>query len=299
MFQKSVSFRTSFFADSVAFLCFGQLEKTKRRVPLPQADPVWELVYVDQGELAVAFGVFRFMLSSGSFFIRPLDSSNNSFSVNITSLRLITFSFSCSSPFLYLLSDRILHSTKPERMLFAQLLLRLTVCRDSCPNSFMEHILDRLLVRRFLSDLLAVPAALPAFPPLPIRRSDLQYLALLQYLKTHLFMQLSIDKICRDNLIGRSRLEQLFREKGWHGVIACFSHMKIDTAKCLIAEGNMTFTQIAMALGYSSVHYFSRQFKEKTKMTPTGYSSFLKEHPGDVIPSLSRYYTLRTQNIMS
>ena len=36
------------------------------------------------------------------------------------------------------------------------------------------------------------------------------------------------------------------------------------------SEGNVT--QIADRLGYASVHYFSRYFKQATGMTPTEYT---------------------------
>ena len=38
----------------------------------------------------------------------------------------------------------------------------------------------------------------------------------------------------------------------------------------------MNFTQISDFLGYSSIHYFSRQFKKITGMTPSEYSSSIK-----------------------
>ncbi|HBA63143.1 MAG TPA: AraC family transcriptional regulator, partial [Lachnospiraceae bacterium] len=41
-----------------------------------------------------------------------------------------------------------------------------------------------------------------------------------------------------------------------------FNNMKIDRAKELIREGNMNFTEIAHFLSYSSLQYFSKQFKK-------------------------------------
>ena len=52
--------------------------------------------------------------------------------------------------------------------------------------------------------------------------------------------------------------------------------MKIDMAKQLIRTEQMNFTQISEKLGYSSIHYFSRQFKKLTGMTPSEYASSIK-----------------------
>ena len=52
--------------------------------------------------------------------------------------------------------------------------------------------------------------------------------------------------------------------------------MKIEYAKQLIRENQMNFTQISDFLGYSSIHYFSRQFKKISGMTPSEYASSIK-----------------------
>ena len=52
--------------------------------------------------------------------------------------------------------------------------------------------------------------------------------------------------------------------------------MKVEFAKQLIRENQLNFTQISDFLGYSSIHYFSRQFKKVTGMTPSEYSTSIK-----------------------
>ena len=44
----------------------------------------------------------------------------------------------------------------------------------------------------------------------------------------------------------------------------------------MIRSGQMNFTQISEYLGYSSIHYFSRQFKRSTGMTPSEYVSSIR-----------------------
>ena len=83
---------------------------------------------------------------------------------------------------------------------------------------------------------------------------------------------LTLEQICHDNLIGVSQLQNLFRSKCGGGIIEYFTRMKITRAKELIREKNMNFTQIADFLGYNSIHYFSRQFKKITGMTPSEYA---------------------------
>lgn len=48
--------------------------------------------------------------------------------------------------------------------------------------------------------------------------------------------------------------------------------LKLEASKKLIREGRDNFTQIAKRLQYSTVHHFSRQFKEYYGITPTQYA---------------------------
>ena len=99
---------------------------------------------------------------------------------------------------------------------------------------------------------------------------DLFY-KIIDYMEENISQKLTIQKICRDNLIGRSLLQKLFKDHTGSGTIDSFTNMKINMAKQLICDNQMNFSEIAEKLGYSSIHYFSRQFKNMTGMTPTEY----------------------------
>ena len=103
------------------------------------------------------------------------------------------------------------------------------------------------------------------------------------YLGQHLSGRVTIETICKDNLIGRSQLQKIFSKKSGLGIIEYFSNMKIEAAKDLIRTEQMNFTQISEKLGYTSIHYFSRQFKKVTGMTPSEYASSIKPWQTGVI----------------
>ena len=98
----------------------------------------------------------------------------------------------------------------------------------------------------------------------------------LNYLDQKLCTQVTIEEICKDNMVGRSQLQKIFKAQTGLGIIEYFSKMKIETAKELIRTNHLNFTQISEYLGYSSIHYFSRQFKKITGMTPSEYASSIK-----------------------
>ena len=73
-----------------------------------------------------------------------------------------------------------------------------------------------------------------------------QWLAsMTEYLRARLDRPLTIEQICRDNLIGRSQLQKRFHDQTGGGVMAYFAKLKIQLARRLIREGNLNVTQIS------------------------------------------------------
>jgi transcriptional regulator GlxA family with amidase domain len=108
------------------------------------------------------------------------------------------------------------------------------------------------------------------------RHLDARIEQIISYLEQRLDQALSIHQICRDNLIGRAQLEQIFHRATGGGIIDHFNSMKIDAAKQMIRENQLNFTQIASRLGFRSVQYFSRRFKLTTGMSPSEYARSVK-----------------------
>jgi AraC-like DNA-binding protein len=74
-------------------------------------------------------------------------------------------------------------------------------------------------------------------------------------------------------LIGRdySYLSNLFSEVEGTTIEQYFIHQKIERAKELLVYGELTLSQIAVDLGYSSVSHLSNQFKKVTGLTPSHF----------------------------
>lgn len=262
---------------------------------------LYELLYVDKGELLLTFRETPYSLACGDLWIcRPGHACSLCCAPKAAS-SLLRISFSCPSPSIVFLSERILHSETEDRILLAHLLSEarhLTAVSSgfepSARNGFepsarnrsgtapppgclqmIQLYLEQLLIGLFRrcspacdSSCLHAPLSFSGKKAL----SDKLYTGVLQYLHDNLNVPLSINQICRDISVSRSQLEKLFHEKHDCGVMDFFTLMKINEAKRLIEACNMTVSQIADTLGYSSVQYFSRQFKKQTKMTPSEYS---------------------------
>ena len=91
------------------------------------------------------------------------------------------------------------------------------------------------------------------------------------------FMNISYDRYIRTTDVYHiETVQKIFKEHCNLGIIEYFSMLKINAAKELIRTKQMNLTQVAEHLGYTSIHYFSRQFKKVAGMTPSEYASSIK-----------------------
>ncbi len=99
---------------------------------------------------------------------------------------------------------------------------------------------------------------------------------ILKFFEYHICEKLTVSDICNEFSMSRSALQFLFHEQLDCGVIDYFNKMKIQSAKDIIRDGSMNLTEIAYFLSYSSLPYFSKQFRIATGMSPSAYASSVK-----------------------
>ena len=71
----------------------------------------------------------------------------------------------------------------------------------------------------------------------------------------------------------QSRFLALYKDRFGVSPIYDLTRRRIDEAKLLLLYGNMSISMTAEAVGYSSIYYFSRIFKEYVGLTPSEFKS--------------------------
>lgn len=92
-----------------------------------------------------------------------------------------------------------------------------------------------------------------------------------RYLKENVYNALSLQDICAHFLLGKSQVCSIFKACFGQSVMSFYTQMKMQEAKKLLREEQMSIGEIADALGFSSIHIFSRAFKKATGFSPTAY----------------------------
>ena len=299
MTYKGISFRKELLIDQLFSLHYFEYMST---FSFPgESHNFWEFVCVDKGEVTIGAGDQIYTLKKGDIaFHEPNEfhwvKANGSIAPN-----LIVISFSSKSPMMNFFRKKILRTDDFARSLLARIIteagnflegrlddpyqtvLRPKSSQPPASGQLIQLYLEELMIYfyRKYSDLSTPADEKPDKPDKPDKTMkeniDTEvFNRVVAYLGQHLSGRVTIETICKDNLIGRSQLQKIFSKKSGLGIIEYFSNMKIEAAKELIRTEQMNFTQISEKLGYTSIHYFSRQFKKVTGMTPSEYASSIK-----------------------
>ncbi len=97
-----------------------------------------------------------------------------------------------------------------------------------------------------------------------------------QFISTHVRDKLTVPVVARHVDVSPSYLTALFRKNLQISPGEYIRRVKLQESKQMIREDNMNFTEIAAVLQYSTVHHFSRQFKDKFGITPTEYAKSVR-----------------------
>lgn len=258
----------------------------------------WEFICVDKGEVDITAGVHSIKLKRGDIAFHEPNEFHNVRATGETAPNLVVVSFGCDSRAMYFFRNRIFKIDDAERELLAKIIIEARHCFDcrlddpylqNMPQKEEEAFGSEQLIRLYLEQFLIhlarrherrgkTPIVTTSNNTKATKaKSDLEiYLRVTEYMESQPASKLTIEQICRDNLVSRSHLQKIFKQQSGLGIIEYFSHMKIRLAKELIRTQHMNFTQISDILGYASIHYFSRQFKKVTGMTPLEYASSIK-----------------------
>ena len=83
---------------------------------------------------------------------------------------------------------------------------------------------------------------------------------------------ITIESLCNKFSISRSSLQILFKNNLQISPKKYITDLKLAKSKLLIRECRYTISEIALMLGFSSIHYFSRAFTQHYDISPSEYA---------------------------
>jgi len=238
-----------------------------------EAHPMAELTYVDQGSLhSVAEGQ-DLLLKQGDLVVYGPGQWHMQYSDIGVAPRFVTISFELGGlEWTPLLNRKF---TAPQNVVtLLQNMLREQERMDPFSSDIILSQLNLLLL------MLLREAAAPKGGKLQTSNAIHSENEIIrqaqQFISSHIREKLSVPLVARQVDVSPSYLTALFHKNLQISPGEYIRRIKLQESKQMIRENNLNFTEIAAELQYSTVHHFSRQFKEKFGITPTEYAKSVR-----------------------
>ena len=237
-----------------------------------EAHPMLELTYVDQGSLHSVADGLDLVLQQGDMVLYGPDQWHMQYADIDVAPRYVTISFDARGRDLSGLYNRKFQSPQKAATLL-QTMLRELERMDAYSNDMIISLLTQVLLT--LQREADAPAEKLKTSHALHNENEIIRKAQ-QYISTHIREKLSVPVVARSVDVSPSYLTALFHKHLQISPGEYIRRIKLQESKQMIREDSMNFTEIAAALQYSTVHHFSRQFKEKFGITPTEYAKSVR-----------------------
>lgn len=131
---------------------------------------------------------------------------------------------------------------------------------DIC-QAYMEILITRLM----RSTELSVPTAPPIFS------GNHHCSAVHRYIDLHFKESLTLDQLAAEAHVNKYYLSHAFKQEYGISPINYMIARRIDESKYLLVETDLSMSQIAHLLGFSSLSYFSQAFRRSQDISPNEY----------------------------
>ena len=247
----------------------------------------WELAYVDKGEVGVMADNNGYVLQQGEAIFHEPNEYHNIWA-NGKYANVVIITFSCGGKEMDFFRHKILKVSPDRREWLARIFQaasqafldpfdildqkRLTLQEDIPFGSrqLIKNYLEILLIQ-LIQDNQQIDKDKRLSPESKTQNEQKIIDTVIGIMESNLYNQITFDDIAEKICFSKSYLTKLFRAKVNKGIMEYYLDLKIEEAKKLISEKELSYTQIAEKLSFGSIHYFSKIFKIKTGMSPREY----------------------------
>ena len=238
-----------------------------------EAHPILELTYVDQGALHSVVEGQDILMKQGDLVIYGPNQWHMQYAEIGVAPRFVTITFDISAGDLSSLLNRKI--TAPQHTVtLLQQMLQEQEKMDAFSSNIILSRLELLLLLLLREDKEPRAGKLQTSNAVHSENEIIRQAQ--QYISSHIREKLSVPLVARQVDVSPSYLTALFHKNLQISPGEYIRRTKLQESKQMIRENNLNFTEIAAELQYSTVHHFSRQFKEKFGITPTEYAKSVR-----------------------
>ena len=237
-----------------------------------ESHSIVELTYVDQGSLHSVVDGQDILLEQGDLMLYGPNQWHMQYADIAVAPRFMTLSFDPGDFDLSELYNRKFRS--PQKVIdLLQKMLREQENMDDLSGDFLLNLMALVLLT--LKRLSHTPADTLRSTHCITNENEIIRKAQ-QYISSHIRNRLTVPLVAENTDVSTSYLTALFHKHLQISPGEYIRRIKLQESKLMIREGTLNFTEIAQALQYSTIHHFSRQFKEKFGITPSQYAKSIR-----------------------
>lgn len=259
-----------------------------------ESHEMWELVYIDRGECFVIADDRRFLLAQGEiYFHKPYENHLLEMKKGVyPNVLIITFSTvsramcyfeNCKLTVSREIKEHLAHILHEANHTFAKPFLKgesneafavsgtreLWGSEQAILNRLELMLIELVRANRYYMDSPRM------FHNKEIITDDF-CLSVIGYMERRLYEKMTMNELCSALSFSKSYVSRRFSNVCGQSVMEYYNRMKIQEAKRLIRETDLTFQEISERLMLANPHYFSTLFGKYVGMTPTQYKKSCK-----------------------
>ncbi len=233
---------------------------------------MYELTYVDRGQLHCVVDGSGYLLRQGQLMLFAPHQWHMQYTDLDVTARFLTIAFDLSGEQMPPLADRV-NELSAEEAVYLRRIIQESTRRDYYSGDIIRGNL-KLLLLSLLRESAGGRRPLQAAPTLRVENDLVN--RTLRYVADHVYEKLSVESVAAEIGVSTSHLTALFRRQMKISPGEYIRRVKLEESKCLIREGELNLSKIAETLKYSTIHHFSRQFKDTFGISPSEYAKSLR-----------------------
>lgn len=229
----------------------------------------WELTFIDNGSLQTTVDNETYDLAEMDLILYAPNQFHNQVNVSNQSCSYLTILFEMDFQDDFLITNRVYHAHRDIHRALNDF-IKVSQNEMMYDSELMICYLKELIIRVLQYDFLSSSPV--ASSPMQQKFENEMLNEIIMYINESIYEQLTIEEICHKFSISRSSLQTLFKNNLNVAPKQYISDLKLKKSKLMIKESVYTISEISQKLGFTSIHYFSRKFKQEFGITPSDYA---------------------------
>lgn len=232
----------------------------------------FELTYIEDKQLISVVDGKEYTLNTHDIMIYTPNQVHQQFNYSNEACSYLTIVFQMDLDIYKLLEDKVFNANQKTQDIVNKLVNKM----------YLNNAYDDELALTYLKELILVllqnEHTVNNKPNIVLKNEfEVQFINnIITYISSNIYQNIDVDDLCQEFLISRTSLQNYFKQYLNTSPKKYINQLKLNECKQLLMQNIYTITEVSDMFGFSSIHYFSRAFKNEFKMSPQSFIKLYK-----------------------